>query len=256
MAGAADRVKLLREAAKVLFGEDFQMIPHITVPAAAAELANAWQHSISGSLIRYLTDPAPAGVGRDFPVDDWLHGVARVRGKMHHWENAILLGEAFPGAQSPELTPLQLPYGPNEPWLALEIPDGYRIDSDRLLYNAHFAEAFDKTQPVCGLLVDEWTEVIPGAEETTGIAFHFDRPNTEPPQAWLLALPAVRDGAWSWEELLAAVNDTLDSAKRRTVEPVHIDSTPTAPSCRRPSRLTRFRRSRSRPTSCATARST
>ncbi len=35
----------------------------------------------------------------------------------------------------------------------------------------------------------------------------------------------MRDGAWSWDELLDAVNDTLDSAKRRAIEPVHIDDT-------------------------------
>jgi hypothetical protein len=122
--------------------------------------------------------------------------------------------------------PLQLPYGAGEPWLALEIPPDYQIDSDRLLYSADFAEPFDTTRPVCGLLVDEWTEVIPGTEETTGIAFHFDRPNAEPPQTWLLALPALHDGAWSWEELLGAVIDALDSAKLRALEPVHLDSTP------------------------------
>ncbi|MCA1613606.1 MAG: hypothetical protein LC800_05500 [Acidobacteria bacterium] len=68
--------------------------------------------------------------------------------------------------------------------------------------------------------------MIPGTDETTGIAFHYDRPNCEPPQTWLLALPAVRDGAWSWEELLAAVNHALDSAKLRAIEPVHLDDTP------------------------------
>jgi len=224
-AAATAKVKLLLEAAKILFGEDFQMVPQFTLPAAAAvELANAWQHSKSGKLTEHLTD-STKGIGRDFPIDDWLHGVARVRDKMHHWENAILLGEALGAEKPPELTPLQLPYGPDEPWLALEIPEGYKIDSDRLLYTAHFAEPFDKTQPVCGMLVDEWTEVIPGTEETTGIAFHFDRPNSEPPQAWLLALPAVRDGAWSWEELLAAVNDALDTAKLRALEPVHLGDT-------------------------------
>lgn len=228
-AGATDKVKLLQEAAKIIFGEDFQMVPQITLPLAAAdELANAWQHSTSGALTRYLTDLAPAGIGRDFPVDDWLHGVARVREKMHHWENMVMLGEAFDNNKTGDLTPLtplQLPFGPQEPWLALEIPDKYKIDGDRLLYTAHFAEAFDKTKPICGLLVDEWTEVIPGTEETTGIAFHFDRPNAEPPQTWLLALPAVRDGVWSWDELLAAVIDTLESAKRRAIEPVHVDGT-------------------------------
>ena len=225
-ASALDKIKLLQQAAKLFFGEDFQLIPRFTLPASATdELANAWQHSTSGGLTKFLRDPKPAGAGRDFPLDDWLHGAARVREKMKQWETVVLLDEAFPGAQPPELTPLQLPYGSNEPWLALEIPAGYKIDSDRLLYTAHFADPFEKTKPICGLLVDEWTEVIPGTEETTGIAFHFDRPNAEPPQAWLVALPAVRDGLWSWEDLLGAVNHALDAAKLRAIEPAHVDQT-------------------------------
>lgn len=225
-ASALDKIKLLQQAAKLFLGEDFQLIPRFTLPASATdELANAWQHSTSGALTKFLRDPKPAGMGRDFPLDDWLHGAARVREKMKQWETVLLLDEAFPGAQAPELTPLQLPYGSNEPWLALEIPAGYKIDSDRLLYTAHFADPFEKTKPICGLLVDEWTEVIPGTEETTGIAFHFDRPNAEPPQAWLVALPAVRDGVWSWEDLLGAVNHALDAAKLRAIEPAHVDQT-------------------------------
>lgn len=35
----------------------------------------------------------------------------------------------------------------------------------------------------------------------------------------------MRDGAWSWDELLGAVTDALDSAKRRAIEPVHVDAT-------------------------------
>jgi hypothetical protein len=219
--GGDEKVRLLQDAAKVLFGEDFQCVPHVTLPAdAAAELANAWEHGRAGALTGFLT----ATAGRDFPVDDWMHGVARVRDKMHHWENVVLLGDAFrlPPA---ELTPLQLPFDPADPWLALEMPPHYTIENDRLLYTAHYAVDFDSTRPVCGLLVDEWTEVIPGMAETTGIAFHYDRPNSEPPQAWLLALPSSQTGEWSWDELLAAVNDTLDAAKRRAIEPVHLDST-------------------------------
>jgi hypothetical protein len=221
-AAATERVELLQQAAKLLFGDDFQLVPQITLPAAAAaELANAWQHSASGDLTRHLTDSA----GYDFPVDDWLHGVARVREKMRHWENAVLLGDAFQASQSLDLTPLQLPFQPGEPWLGLELPVGHQITSERLLYSAQFAAPFDPLQAVCGLLVDEWTEVIPDADETTGIAFHYDRPNCEAPQSWLLALPAVRDGAWSWDDLLEAVTGALDSAKHRAVEPVHVDAT-------------------------------
>jgi len=198
------------------------MVPQLTLPTAAAdELANAWQHSASGDLTRYLTDTA----GRDFPVDDWIHGVARVRDKLRHWENVVLLGEALGAAQPAELMPLQLPYQAGEPWLALEMPEGHQITGDRLLYTGHFAEPYDRTRPVCGLLVDEWTEVIPGVDETTGIAFHYDRPSSEPPQSWLLALSPAAEGAWSWPDLLAAVTDTLEAAKRRAIEPAHVDGT-------------------------------
>jgi hypothetical protein len=72
------------------------------------------------------------------------------------------------------------------------------------------------------MLVDEWTEVIPATTEDTGIAFNYDRPNCEPPQSWLLAMSSVGDGAWSWDELVGVVVDTLDSAKRRAVEPAHL----------------------------------
>lgn len=227
VAAAADRAGLLQDGGRAIFGEDIVMAPQITLPAAAAaELAKAWAHSKSGGLTQHLTDPPPAGSGRDFVEEDWLHGIARVRDKLHHLENVVLLSAALPGASAPELTPVQLPHEDGQPWLGLEIPAGIEIDSDRLLYTSVFAGAYDPTQPLCGLLVDEWTEVIPAREQTTGVAFHHDRPNAEPPQAWLLALPAVVDGAWSWDDLVGAVTDALDSAKLRALEPTHLDTTP------------------------------
>jgi hypothetical protein len=221
-----------QQAAKLLFGEDFQVVSRFYLTeATAADVDAAWTHSKNGALTQYLRDT----VGRPFPIDDWLHGTARVREKMAHWENAILLADAF-GATAPELRPIQLPHETGAAWLALEIPPppppppgeapGTLIASDRLLYQAHFANDFDKTKPICGLLVDEWTEVIPQPEETTGVTFHVDRPNSEPPQAWLLALPAVMNGAWSWDELVDAVHDGLGGAKRRAIEPAHIEMTP------------------------------
>lgn len=213
-------------AAKKLFGDDFQIIPSFTLRAAAAgDVTAAHTHFQNGGLTQYVVNT----VGREFPVDDWLHGVARVRDKMRHWENAIALCEAF-GTAAPEATPLQLPFEAGDNWLALEMPpaaaDGERaITRDKLLYTAHFPGGFDSAQPMAGLLVDEWNEVIPEKTETTGVAFHYDRPNSEPPQCWLLVLPAVMDGAWSWEELRDAVTGTLDAARRRAIEPDHLATT-------------------------------
>ena len=77
------------------------------------------------------------------------------------------------------------------PWLAMQFPPDYVLDSDRLLYTAHYSTPFDKTARQCGLLLDEWTEVIPGTTRTTGITFNFDRPDNEPPQSILLVTPAT-----------------------------------------------------------------
>ena len=103
-------------------------------------------------------------------------------------------------------------------------PD-FKVDADRLLYTAAYAAPFDKLSYQCGLLVDEWTEVIPSRKETTGITFHYDRPNAEPPQAILLAMPAVFRGHWQWTDLVNSLHETYQMAQMRAVEPGLIDDT-------------------------------
>lgn len=46
-------------------------------------------------------------------------------------------------------------------------------------------------RPLAGLLVDEWNEVIPHRDETTGIALRHDPQNAAPPQAIPLAVPPL-----------------------------------------------------------------
>ena len=40
------------------------------------------------------------------------------------------------------------------------------------------------------LLIDQWNEVIPEKTINTGLCFNYNAPNTQPPQTWLLAVPA------------------------------------------------------------------
>ena len=68
----------------------------------------------------------------------------------------------------------------------------------------------------------------PRHDHETGITFNFDRPDNEPPQAILVVTPATADGAWQWEDLVGALNETLDLAKKRALEPAQIDPTPYA----------------------------
>ena len=215
---ATARVEALDRAGKALFGEGFFLVPEFQIPAEQGdELENALNASTSGGLLQYLTSN-----GEEFAIDTWLYGVARVREKMRAWEQVVMLDEAF-GVGELALTPLQLPFVADDRWLALEFPPEAKLDTDRLLYTAHFAAAFQKNAPQCGLLIDEWTEVIPTSEVETGVSFHYDRPNCEAPQAMLLVTPTAFRGEWQWADLLDALNETFALAKRRAVEPVHVD---------------------------------
>ena len=132
--------------------------------------------------------------------------------------------EAF-GRSEPELVPAQFPFAAGDSWVALQFPPDYALDSERLCYTAHYATAFDPTANQCGLLLDEWTEVIPGTTRDTAVTFNFDRPDNEPPQAILLVTPASATGSWQWDDIVGALNETLDLARTRAVEPVQVEQT-------------------------------
>lgn len=221
---SSSRVDALVQGAKALFGEDFRSVPLFDLPAELrSELLNARAHAMSGDLLRFQTDEQTS---RE-PVDTWLYGVARVREALQRWEQIVIHSEAF---VSTELTlmPLQLPAQPALPWLALAYPSSTIIDGERLCYTAHFSNAFDPALPQCGLLIDEWPEVLPAKEQTAAVSFHFDRPNAEPPQCWLLATPSQFGDGWSWEDVVESVRETFERARRRAVEPAHLDATPYA----------------------------
>ena len=212
------RVAGVVAATKSLLGDDAVVVPEFDLPA---ELGDELQAAIAWSRTGQLTEHLAAT--RPLAVEDWLHGLARVREKLHAWEQAALLASAL-GRPEPELLPIQIPHA-GEPWLALELPDGFAIESDRLLYTAYYPAAFDKRVAQCALLVDEWVETIPGDSETTGIAFHHDSPDCEAPQAMLLVVPPEPTEGWLWTDIVDTLNETLDFARTRAVEPAQVDAT-------------------------------
>lgn len=216
--GSLARVQQLLGAARRVLGDEMLLVPHFRLSADhGAEFANAAAGSVA-----LLTDLRAAG--RKFPVDDWLYGLARVRPKLAAWESATLLSEAF-GAATADLTPVQLPYLADDRWAALEFDTTAAGTGNRLLYTAHHAVPFDATRPQCGLLIDDWPEVVPAKDVLSGVAFHFDRPSSQPPQAMILAVPPVLRGRWNWDDLVATLDETLDAAKARAVEPAQVDTT-------------------------------
>jgi hypothetical protein len=226
----ATRSAALADAARALLGADFQIYPEFSLATAQGdELAKAVAASMSGELFEYLTSPTdPDRQPVDFPVDDWLYGIARVREKLYAWEQVVMFAGALQRPE-PELLAVQLPFTTDDRWIGLDFPASLTLEGDRLLYTAHHAAAFDKTARQCGLLLDEWTETIPVQSVDTGIVFHHDRPSSEAPQAMLLVTPTDFRGRWRWDDLIGALNETLDLAKRRAVEPADLDDSPYAP---------------------------
>jgi hypothetical protein len=74
------------------------------------------------------------------------------------------------------------------------------------------------SQPLSGLVVDEWIEIVPSASETTAIAFQFDPPDVCAPQCLLLAVPPVPGAEWTADTLLQVLDETRDLAKLRAVD--------------------------------------
>lgn len=228
-----DRVEAGLDALRAMLGPDVLAVPGFAPPP---DLAEQWRKARGDSekLLRHLTE---APLNRDFPVDDWLHGLARVRDMPRLWEQMLLLSDALRDngdlggsrtfEKEPQLEPVQLPYHPNDHWLGMEFAAGATLTEDKLLFTAHYADRArsgdDDTH--CGLLLDEWTEVVPADQETTGIATDVDRPDSEPPQAMLLVSPPVRRGTWNADDLVAAINETFDLARTRAVEPAHLEDT-------------------------------
>jgi hypothetical protein len=216
---APARVAALQDAAHALLGDGFLLVPEFRL---SAEQGSEWQQALAASTTGALLAHLATETEIEFAVDEWLYGVARVRTPLRHLEQAILLAGAL-GTDEPELDPIQLPFVPGEGWLGLDFPAGKTIVGDRVLYTAVYHETFAPGAAQCGLLLDEWTEVVPGTVATTGLAFHYDQSNSEAPQALMLALPAGRDGAWRWDELTGALVETMALARQRAVEPEQID---------------------------------
>jgi hypothetical protein len=161
--------------------------------------------------------------------------LARVRRPLYRWEVVRTLADALSNAPL-ELHPVQVPYRVNDSWLAVEFPKfdpnntdpddpekKFGITRDTLSIAAHGNSAFQVGVRQSGVLLDDWTEEIPTASETTGISFRFNQPNAMPPQTLLLAVTPEETGSWEWDDLVGILADTLRRAKRRAVGPEQLE---------------------------------
>jgi hypothetical protein len=218
------QVLLLLEAGRILFGETCNWLPRFLCPNEI-DLATA-----SGDRNQLLAHAVTAETTKTDVVDEWLQGLARVRRPLHRFEVVRTLADALCDFII-DVLPVQVPYRANDSWLAVAFPEKdpndpskrFGISRDTLSIAAHGSTAFQAGEKQSGILIDDWTEEIPTESETTGIAFRYNQPNATPPQLLLLAITPEETGSWDWDDLVGTLNDTLQRAKQRAVEPEQLE---------------------------------
>jgi hypothetical protein len=204
-ASAEEQVRRLVAAVKAALTDAFAPLP-LFMAGNSAE--------IRGSLLdrASLLSGAPP-----LPIESWLAGVSPVRARVDRYARARTLADAF-GVSPAEPLLAQLPFTPGARWAALPLQGVAPASGETLAVVIDARVGWDPLARQSGIVVDEWHEVIPSSDTTTGLAFHFDRPSSEPPQAILVALAPEPRERWRSEDLVDTLRETLDMARIRCVE--------------------------------------
>jgi hypothetical protein len=240
----AQKAEIYQSAGALVLGDSFRFIPQFQFKnRPELEAAHNFSNDVppDDSLLRFTQSRLRSAAvnssiadWRRLAVDEWLTGVAAVREKIGLIDTLNTFQEGF-GDEELTFQPLQLPFNTKAHWVAVEFPEvtPEQLDDPSVFVPAgdflsvvrQLPENYDAATPQAGLLLDEWNEVIPNRIETTGVAIHYNQPNTEPPQCILLAVSPVVDGRWEWDHLVETITDTFDRAKRRGVEPDFLRTT-------------------------------
>ena len=209
-AGAATdsraRCVQLADRMRAVFGASFVVLPRFTCDIATAnELAAA----LAGSR-------AMQG-GDELAVYTWFTRYARVREPLARLSSCVTGAEVLDAGERLALRVAQLPFDAREQWIGLPLTSGDAMPAGKVSVVVQ-ATTLDFSQPLRGLWIDEWTEVVPSREETTAITFQYNPPDACAPQAMLLAVPPVPDVDWTIGTLHRVLAETLDLAKLRAVD--------------------------------------
>jgi hypothetical protein len=211
--------ELKSEKVKLLFGEQCFYVPSFTLKEDEADkLVQAFEPEKRKSLLR--TDP--------YALSTWRVRMGRVRKGFQRLNDLIFMRETEENHFS-NFVVSQISGSPSledDLWMGLEKNNQqYPNGSVSIAVHQSNSGEVDFSSAISGLLVDEWVEVVPGKNETTGVAFHYDAPASRPAQAILLAVTPdlVHDGQkWSDSHLLQTVIETVEIAKIRSVDSVSL----------------------------------
>jgi IPT/TIG domain len=191
---------------RAIFGETFVALPLLTPPGGA-------------SFDPTFADSDALQSGDSLAATSWIQRLSRVRAGFQRLSDTLVLDEAINADDRARFAVAQLPRRIGDRWAALAFTPGAGPPTGRLSIAAHLPLATPAAgAPLCGLMIDEISEVLPSPERTTATAFHFDQPNATAPQAILVGVPPATEFEWTIELLRNTVLDALDLAKLRMVD--------------------------------------
>jgi hypothetical protein len=182
-----------------IFGERFRVAPILKADATRRQIF------------------ARVDAARD-DVAEWLSGMAAVRPAAGTLADLELYAAALDvGGISIAAGQLPADRTRAEPWYATTGPRD-EAKSGAIAFVGCTNAALDWGRPVAALVVDEWSEVIPAATQTTGVAFHANAPGARAPHAILLAVHPAPGQPWDRSTLERTLRSTLDLCKLRAVD--------------------------------------
>jgi G:T/U-mismatch repair DNA glycosylase len=243
--------EILQQAAKILFGESFILLP----PATASGNFNQTIGSKKQQLLAgNPADNDSAQVWGQERIKNWVQGVAQVHENLELFEDWLMVRSVWSEfAKLPanfNYTVVQGPTLLQYPWVALSkqeidlvlekqfasqqvyadpgtgetypLPDGTYYPEGCESTVLYAPENIDLEKPVFGLVIEEFSEHIPDTKMNTGLSFNYNTPNNEPPQAILLAIHPKAgqesDFFWSEDDLRDILCDTMGLYKIRMVD--------------------------------------
>lgn len=213
----SEKNRLLLEKVQLLFGTQFIFAPSFSLKTKEQDnLSQAFLPEKRSLLMRM----------EPLAVNTWKIRMSRVRKGFAKLNDLMFYLNAYSENKHPNnLVVSQI--SANDPsddevWIGVEKSNQDYLNGcvSIAIYQSD-GESVDFTNSLCGLLIDEWVEVIPSEKETTGVAFHYDSPGSRPAQSVLLAIsPLYRNegGRWKSEHLVQSVLETIDLAKIRAVD--------------------------------------
>lgn len=191
-----------RATLAAVFGDGFVALPFVS-PPKPDELG----------LSLAARDTLLAGDER--APERYLQQAMRARPRLGVYRKFGLYARAL-GLARPRLDVVQFPHVPDETWLGLPFDEPPEKGRAALLVLS-YADELDPLSNWCGLVLDDWSEIIPNRSEETGFAFHYRGPHAEAPQAVLVATPSRNAPQWSFEELIASLEQAMQLYKVRAV---------------------------------------